>query len=157
MKLSFVQMRQSEKTSVQMLKCTYVEVLKVNKRSQRWQRLLGQQLMASKTFIRCRKGPFGGFLVKWKRRRQAVSRDGPERRFRTETKIHINKNRRWQMINRRGGVCRAAGPPADTPSRQTQNQKPPRASAAWRSVGEGWKQGTVPTELCELTCVCVCV
>lgn len=35
MKLSIVEMRQSEKTSVQMLTCTYVEVLKVNKRSQR--------------------------------------------------------------------------------------------------------------------------
>ena len=61
------------------------------------------------------------------------------------------------MINRRGGVRRAAGPPADTPSYQTQNQKPPRASTAWRSVGEGWKQGTVPKELCVCVCVCVCV
>lgn len=41
------------------------------------------------------------------------------------------------MINRHGGLCWAAGPPADTPSRQTQNQKPPRA----RRPGRAWAKG----------------
>lgn len=102
---------------------------------------------------------------KWSHRTQRFGRfcrrnweNGGRRRAEPKTKIHINKKRRWQMINRRGGVCRAAGPQADTPSHQTQNHKPPRAWTAWRSVGEGWKQGSVPTDSRreEKQRVCVC-
>lgn len=54
--------------------------------------MLRQQLMTSQTF---RKRQFGEFLFTGKEKKAAGGEQaGPERRFRTKTKIHINKNRR---------------------------------------------------------------
>ena len=95
-----------------------------------------------------------GFFFRWRSVAEMESRPTRASFEKWRQRSILTKKRGWQMINRCGGVRRAAGPPADTPSHQTQNQKPPRASTAWRSVGEGWKQGSVPEELC--VCVCVC-
>lgn len=50
------------------------------------------------------------------------------------------------------GFAEPTDPWLTPPATKHKTNPLPRASAAQRSVGEGWKQGIVPMELC----VCVC-